>query len=60
MTETECIGCGHQFEAEDYSFGDCPNCGEYQYYWDDDWSEDNDEYYFEGFYWEIKEVLLKE
>lgn len=53
-TQTQCPNCKYIFTVEDYSFGDCPNCHETEYYWDNDWSEENDEYYWEGFIWNEK------
>jgi Zn finger protein HypA/HybF involved in hydrogenase expression len=52
MEEIKCPKCSHEFEVEDYTSGDCPNCGESHYYWDDDWNYETEEEGFPGFYWE--------
>jgi len=37
MNKLKCPYCNHEFEVEDYSCGDCPNCGK-SYHWGDDWN----------------------
>jgi predicted RNA-binding Zn-ribbon protein involved in translation (DUF1610 family) len=51
-TEIICPKYGHEFTVENYTSGDCPNCGKASYYWDDDYNEEADECYFPGFYWD--------
>jgi len=53
MNEIKCPNCGHIFLVGDYDSGDCPNCGQQHYYWDDGWDYDNEECNNEGFYWDI-------
>lgn len=54
MNELECPVCNHKFLVEDYDSGDCPNCREAHYYWDDGWSYlTDDPTGWEGFFWEI-------
>jgi predicted nucleic acid-binding Zn-ribbon protein len=54
MTEIECIGCGHVFEVDDYTSGDCPNCNKYSYYWDEAYDYEGNIILWEGFNWEPK------
>jgi Zn finger protein HypA/HybF involved in hydrogenase expression len=55
MNELTCPKCNHVFLVEDYDHGECPNCGEAHYYWDDGWNYETEECVNEGFYWEILE-----
>lgn len=52
MNELKCPKCEHTFLVEDYDSGDCPNCGETHYYWDDGWDYVKEECNNEGFYWD--------
>lgn len=55
MSTIQCPYCHYTFEVEDYSYGDCPNCKNANYYWDDGWDYEKEESSgFEGFYWEHK------
>jgi len=52
MHELECPKCQHKFVLnEDYQTGDCPNCGEAQYYWDYVLDDETSEELFAGYYW---------
>ena len=52
MNELTCPKCSHTFEVEDYDSGDCPNCKEMHYYWDDGWDYEEEETTgWEGFFW---------
>jgi len=57
MQIIECPNCSHQFNVEDFSAGNCPNCRIASYYWDDDW-----DYIYElegspGFRWDIERKI---
>jgi hypothetical protein len=54
MNELLCPHCFHEFMVEDYDSGDCPNCGEMYYYWEEEWDEDlpEDDAGWMGFVWE--------
>ena len=46
-----CPHCFHHFEVEEYSYGECPNCHEMEYAWEEYWDEDNPDGEWMGFEW---------
>ena len=57
MQKIECPGCQYKFTVEDYSTGDCINCGAWYYYWDYVLDDETYEEMFAGFYWSKNEAI---
>jgi predicted nucleic acid-binding Zn-ribbon protein len=54
MEEIICISCGHAFEVEEYSFGECPKCHKAEYSWEEYWDEKDPDAGYGGFEWGFK------
>lgn len=51
MEEILCPHCFHEFEVEEYSHGECPNCHEMEYSWEEYWDENEPDDGWLGFEW---------
>jgi hypothetical protein len=54
IVDLMCPNCYHILKVDEYDFGECPNCHEWEYYWTDNYYEDmNPEDFWKGFEWNI-------